>query len=49
MQVVRLGHQTRSAEQAEEWLAECDSVKLGATQPFQCEPPQREYGWREMR
>ena len=31
------------------WLAECDAVKPGAPRPFQCDPPQREYDWREMR
>jgi len=33
----------------DEWLAECDAVKPGAPKPFQCEPPKREYNWREMR
>ena len=36
---------------SEEWLAECDEVAtLGAAaKPFQCEPPQREYSFRELR
>ena len=32
-----------------EWLAECAAVATGALKPFQCEPPQRDYEWREMR
>lgn len=34
-----------------EWLAECDEVAaLGAAaKPFQCEPPEREYSFRELR
>ena len=36
---------------SDEWLAECEEVaSLGAAaKPFQCEPPQREYGFRELR
>ncbi|MDH0865510.1 O-antigen ligase family protein [Mitsuaria sp. GD03876] len=36
---------------SEEWLAECDEVaELGAAaKPFQCEPPQRAYSFRELR
>lgn len=36
---------------SEDWLAECDEVAaLGAAaKPFQCEPPQREYSFRELR
>lgn len=36
---------------SEEWLAECDEVAaLGAAaKPFQCEAPQREYSFRELR
>ncbi len=36
---------------SEEWLAECEEVaSLGAAaKPFQCERPQREYGFRELR
>lgn len=32
-----------------QWLAQCDAVKPGEPRPFQCDPPQREYDWREMR
>lgn len=31
------------------WLAQCDALMSGAPRPFQCDPPQREYDWREMR
>ena len=36
---------------SDEWLAECEEVaSLGAAaKPFQCEAPQREYGFRELR
>ncbi|WP_431264279.1 Wzy polymerase domain-containing protein [Roseateles chitinivorans] len=36
---------------SEEWLGECEEVvALGAAaKPFQCEPPQREYSFRELR
>jgi O-antigen ligase len=36
---------------SEEWLAECDDVAaLGAAaKPFQCEPPERDYSFRELR
>lgn len=36
---------------SEDWLAECDEVaSLGAAaKPFQCEAPQREYSFREIR
>ncbi len=33
---------------AEDWLAECDEPER-RPQPFQCEPPQRDYNWRELR
>jgi O-antigen ligase len=33
-----------------EWLEDCDStLDSGALQPFQCEPPLRDYSWRELR
>ncbi|MCV2351510.1 PglL family O-oligosaccharyltransferase [Paucibacter sp. Y2R2-4] len=33
-----------------EWLAECaESLPPGALQPFQCQPAQRDYNWRELR
>ena len=33
-----------------EWLEECEqSLAAGALKPFQCEPPLREYSWRELR
>ncbi|MFY7866339.1 Wzy polymerase domain-containing protein [Roseateles sp.] len=32
------------------WLAECEEpASPGAMRPFQCEPPQRAYAWRELR
>lgn len=31
------------------WLAECEAFKRGEPRPFQCEAPQREFSWREMR
>lgn len=36
---------------SEEWLSECEEVaSLGAAaKPFQCEPPQRTYSFRELR
>ncbi|ANH70875.1 hypothetical protein ABE85_23840 [Mitsuaria sp. 7] len=36
---------------SEEWLSECDEVAAlnAAAKPFQCEPPQREYSFREFR
>jgi O-antigen ligase len=33
--------------QAASWFAGCD--KEGAERPFQCDPPKREYNWRELR
>ncbi|WP_431260093.1 hypothetical protein ACQ86G_08035 [Roseateles chitinivorans] len=40
----------RNAASAD-WLGECEEVAaLGAAaKPFQCEPPQREYSFRELR
>lgn len=33
-----------------EWLDECEQPQeAGALKPFQCEPPQRDYNWRELR
>ncbi|MEJ6006213.1 Wzy polymerase domain-containing protein [Paucibacter sp. AS339] len=33
-----------------DWLAECDDARSpGAPLPFQCEPAQRVYAWRELR
>ncbi len=33
-----------------EWLAECEeALPPGALQPFQCQPAQRDYSWRELR
>jgi O-antigen ligase len=34
---------------AAQWFAQCDAILPGAPRPFQCDPPQREYDWREMR
>lgn len=47
--VARLREFRNNASQ--EWLGECDEVAdLGAAaKPFQCEPPQREYSFRELR
>ena len=35
--------------QAQEWLDECKAVPSGAARPFQCDPPTREYSFKEMR
>ncbi len=35
--------------QAQEWLDECKAVPDGAARPFQCDPPSREYSYKEMR
>ena len=35
--------------QGSEWLAECEAFKPDEPKPFQCEPPSRDYDWREMR
>lgn len=33
-----------------EWLEECEHTQeAGALKPFQCEPPLRDYSWRELR
>ncbi|MCV2370441.1 PglL family O-oligosaccharyltransferase [Roseateles oligotrophus] len=33
-----------------EWLEDCEhEPEAGALKPFQCEPPQRDYNWRELR
>jgi len=32
-----------------DWLAECDDLAAGEPRPFQCDPPKRDYDWREMR
>ncbi len=33
-----------------DWLEECEQAQeAGALKPFQCEAPQREYSWRELR
>lgn len=47
--VQRLREFRNSASQ--EWLAECEEVAaMGAAgKPFQCEPPQQEYGFRALR
>jgi hypothetical protein len=41
------------SKQAEDWLAECPVLAevgvAAAAQPFQCQAPQRVYGFREMR
>ena len=41
------------SKQAEDWLAECpvlaEAGVAAAAQPFQCQAPQRVYGYREMR
>ncbi|MDT9001001.1 Wzy polymerase domain-containing protein [Paucibacter sp. APW11] len=34
---------------AKEWFEECETLAPGAPRPFQCDPPQREYSYREMR
>lgn len=34
----------------DDWLAECEQMPdAGAVKPFQCEPPLRDYSWRELR
>ncbi|MCH7343615.1 Wzy polymerase domain-containing protein [Pelomonas sp. CA6] len=33
----------------DEWLAECAAVPTGITPPFQCQPPERDYDYRELR
>jgi O-antigen ligase len=34
----------------DDWLAECEqALEAGALKPFQCEPPLRDYSWRELR
>ena len=35
--------------QADEWFAPCKSLADGAPRPFQCDPPKRDFNWREMR
>ncbi|MCV2353483.1 Wzy polymerase domain-containing protein [Paucibacter sp. B2R-40] len=33
-----------------EWLEDCElTLEAGALKPFQCEPPLRDYNWRELR
>ena len=32
-----------------DWLAECNDLAAGEPRPFQCDPPKRNYDWREMR
>lgn len=34
---------------AQEWLDECVGLQLDQPAPFQCEPPRRDYDFREMR
>ncbi|MFO1328738.1 MAG: Wzy polymerase domain-containing protein [Rubrivivax sp.] len=34
---------------SKDWLAECDAPPAaGSAPPYQCAPPQREYGWRDF-
>ncbi|MDM4767053.1 O-antigen ligase family protein [Pelomonas sp. SE-A7] len=35
--------------QGDEWLAECEQVPSEAERPFQCDPPSRNYSFKEMR
>lgn len=36
--------------QGDEWLAECGvALEAGAERPFQCDPPSRDYSFKEMR
>lgn len=38
------------SKQAEDWLAECEETRAaGVAEPFQCQPPSRDYSYREMR
>jgi O-antigen ligase len=37
------------SSQAQEWLDECKDLPDGAARPFQCDPPSREYSYKEMR
>ena len=46
--VARLREFKPSGAEAD-WLAECDDLAAGAPRPFQCDAPQRDYAWRELR
>jgi O-antigen ligase len=35
--------------QSDEWFEPCKLLKADADKPFQCDPPKREFSWREMR
>ena len=35
--------------QADDWFAPCKLLTEGAARPFQCDPPKRNFTWREMR
>jgi len=35
--------------QGDEWLVPCKLLAGDADRPFQCDPPKREFSWREMR
>lgn len=37
------------SSQAQEWLDECNALANGAARPFQCDPPMREYSYKEMK
>ena len=35
--------------QGDEWFAPCKLLAADSPRPFQCDPPKREFNWREMR
>lgn len=37
------------SREGDAWLAECDAFKREELRPFQCDAPQREFNWRELR